>query len=314
MQNSFDHPLSSRFDESDCFVVLDNVFIPWEHVFIYRNLEVCRDQWWKTPAHAYGNLQAQARYATKLRFMIGMAKKMNAMTGNENVPPVMVAMGELAALVQMVETMLEAQETKAHIDEKGVVWPSLPTLYAVMAMQSEFNPRMIEIIRELTGSAMITMPSSVKDLDSPETAADIERYMHSGNATARERIQLMRMAWDFIGSEFGNRHAQYEKFYGGASFLVKMNMNRAYDFNRATALVERRWRSPPIGDGAAITAAPLSFESRPMIAGLSDPALLVDRCYIGGQWIGKPQDGVFNPATGDLIGEVASVRSRPRLL
>jgi 4-hydroxyphenylacetate 3-monooxygenase len=25
----------------------------------------------------------------------------------------------------------------------------------------------------------------------------------------------MRVAWDFLGSEFGNRHAQYEKFYGG---------------------------------------------------------------------------------------------------
>ncbi len=50
--NSFDHPLSSRFDESDCFVVLDNVFVPWEHVFIYRNLEICRDQWWKTPSHS----------------------------------------------------------------------------------------------------------------------------------------------------------------------------------------------------------------------------------------------------------------------
>ena len=238
-ENSFDHPLSSRFDETDCFVVLDNVFIPWEHVFIYRNLEVCRDQWWKTPAHAYGNLQAQARYATKLRFMIGMAKKMNAMTGNENVPPVMVAMGELAALVQTVETMLEAQETKARIDDKGVVWPSLSTLYSVMALQSEFNPRMLEIIREMTGSAMITMPSSVKDLESPETAADMERYMRSGTTGARERIQLMRMAWDFIGSEFGNRHAQYEKFYGGASFLVKMNMYRNYDFDRATALVDK---------------------------------------------------------------------------
>ena len=56
----------ARFDETDCFVVLDNVFVPWEHVFIYRNLEVCRDQWWKTPSHLYGNHQAQTRYATKL--------------------------------------------------------------------------------------------------------------------------------------------------------------------------------------------------------------------------------------------------------
>jgi 4-hydroxyphenylacetate 3-monooxygenase len=67
----------------------------------------------------------------------------------------------------------------------------------------------------------------------------MERYMRSGTTGARERIQLMRMAWDFIGSEFGNRHAQYEKFYGGASFLVKMNMYRSYDFDRATALVDQ---------------------------------------------------------------------------
>jgi 4-hydroxyphenylacetate 3-monooxygenase len=63
--------------------------------------------------------------------------------------------------------------------------------------------------------------------------------MQSGKTGARERVALMRMAWDFIGSEFGNRHQQYEKFYGGASFLVKQNMFRSYDFPRATALVDR---------------------------------------------------------------------------
>jgi 4-hydroxyphenylacetate 3-monooxygenase len=242
--NTFDHPLSARFDESDCFVVLDNVFVPWEHVFIYRNLEICRDQWWKTPSHAYGNLQAQARYATKLRFMMGLAKRMNETTGNDAAPPVQVQMGELAALVQIVETMLEAQETAALIDNKGVVWPSKTALYSVMALQSEINPRMVDIIRELTGAAMITLPSSVKDLDSPTTAADVERYMGSGVSGARERIALMRLAWDFIGSEFGNRHQQYEKFYGGASFLVKQNMYRAYDFSRATGLVDKALALP----------------------------------------------------------------------
>jgi 4-hydroxyphenylacetate 3-monooxygenase len=52
--NSFDYPLSSRFDESDSYVFFDNVFVPWEHVFIYRNLEATRDQWFKTPpTHGY---------------------------------------------------------------------------------------------------------------------------------------------------------------------------------------------------------------------------------------------------------------------
>jgi 4-hydroxyphenylacetate 3-monooxygenase len=41
--NSFDYPLSSRFDETDCFCVFDKVFVPWEYVFIYRNLAISRE-------------------------------------------------------------------------------------------------------------------------------------------------------------------------------------------------------------------------------------------------------------------------------
>ncbi|HLQ93750.1 MAG TPA: 4-hydroxyphenylacetate 3-hydroxylase N-terminal domain-containing protein [Xanthobacteraceae bacterium] len=243
--NSFDYPLSSRFDESDSYVVFDNVFVPWERVFIYRNIEASRDQWWKTPSHLYGNHQAQVRYATKLRFMIGLAKRMNEMTGNEANPSVQTVMGELAAFVSIVESMLLAHETVAPI-ENGVLWPSKMTLYSVMALQSEFNGRMLETIRELAGAAMITQPSSLKDFENPEIARDIARYMGSATSDARSRTQFMRLAWDFIGSEFGSRHAQYEKFYGGASFVVKQNVYRNYDFKRATALVDAALNLPEV--------------------------------------------------------------------
>jgi 4-hydroxyphenylacetate 3-monooxygenase len=236
--NTFDYPLSARFDESDCFVVLDNVFVPWEHVFVYRNLDICRDQWWKTPSHLYGNHQAQTRYATKLRFMIGLAKRMNELTGLDGNPAVQIQMGELAALVSIVENMLLSHETAATIDAKGVLWPSKMALYPVMALQSELNSRMIEIIRELTGAGMITLPSSRRDFDNPDMRADIDRFMSSSASDAESRVAVMRMAWDFIGSEFGNRHQQYEKFYGGASFLVKQNVYRNFDFAGAKKMVD----------------------------------------------------------------------------
>src|SRR6266700_775747 len=199
--NAFDYPLSSRFDESDSYVVFDNVFVPWERVFIYRNVELSRDQWWKTPSHLYGNHQAQVRYVTKLRFMIWLAQRMNEMTGNVANPAVQILMCELAASV---------------------------AIYG----------RMLEIIRELAGSDMITLPSSVRDFESAETAHDVERYMRSASSDAKSKVALMRLAWDLIGSEFGSRHQQYEKFYGGASFLVKQNVYRNFDFRRATALVD----------------------------------------------------------------------------
>jgi 4-hydroxyphenylacetate 3-monooxygenase len=248
--NSFDYPLSGRFDEADCFVVLDDVFVPWEHVFIYRNVAICRDQWWKTPAHLYGNHQAQARYATKLRFMMGLAKRMNEMTGNDANPAVQIQMGELASLVSIVENMLLAQETVATIDADGVLWPSRTALYSVMALQSELNARMIEIIRELTGAGMITLPSSLADFDNAEMRGDIERYMRSASSEAKERVAVMRMAWDFIGTEFGNRHQQYEKFYGGASFIVKQNVYRNFDFARSLKMVEDALKLPPFGGAA----------------------------------------------------------------
>src|SRR3954464_6664876 len=243
-----DYPLTRRFDEADCFVVLDNCFVPWERVFVYRDIEAVRDQWWKTPSHLYGNHQAQARYAVKLRFLLGLAKRMNEATGNDAAPPVMVEMGELAAYASIVENMLYSHESIASIDEDGVLWPSRTALYAVMALQAQINPHMIDIVRELTGAGMITLPSSSADFENPEAARDIERYFQSASVGARERIALMRLAWDFIGTEFGNRHQQYEKFYGGASFLVKMNVFRNYDFKRAGAMVDRALKLPPLDE------------------------------------------------------------------
>ena len=90
------------------------------------------------------------------------------------------------------------------------------------------------------------MPSSDADFGNPEIAADIERYMPSGATDAKSRIKLMRLLWDFLGSEFGSRHQQYEKFYGGPSFGAKQNLYRNFDFKRAGALVDRALNLPPI--------------------------------------------------------------------
>ena len=240
-----DYPLSSRFDESDSYVVFDNVFVPWERVFIYRNVELSRDQWRKTPSHLLGNHQAQTRYVTKLRFMAGLAQRMNETTGNASNPAVMVMMGELCALVSIYESMLLAHEVGGTVED-GVYWPSRTSYYAANSMQSELNGRMLEMIREMAGSAFITLPSSEADFANPEIAADLERYMRSGTADAKSRVKLMRLIWDFLGSEFGSRHAQYEKFYGGPSFSAKLNLYRNFDFKRAGALVDKALGLPGI--------------------------------------------------------------------
>jgi 4-hydroxyphenylacetate 3-monooxygenase len=104
---------------------------------------------------------------------------------------------------------------------------------------------MIDMVREMAGGSLIMQPSSLRDFDNPEIAADIDRYVRGAHVDARARVALMRLAWDFIGSEFAGRHGQYEKFYGGASHLVKQNMLRHYDVAGAGTLVDEALGLPP---------------------------------------------------------------------
>ena len=234
----FDYPLASRFDETDSLLVYDDVFVPWERVFVYKNLDVARAQWWETPAHIMGNNQAQIRYMTKLRFLVGLAKKITDMNGIGNVPPVVGELGRLATYAAMYEGLVYAQEADCWTNDNGYVLPSQSHLYANMNLQSEINPKMLDIVRDLCGGGLIQLPSSVEDLKNPEIREYVTKYIRSPGVEGEERIKLMKLAWDLIGSEFAGRHEQYEKFYAGAPFIVKTHAHRTYDWDKATSLVD----------------------------------------------------------------------------
>jgi 4-hydroxyphenylacetate 3-monooxygenase len=53
--SEFDNPLSSHFDENDAILYFDEVKVPWERVFVYRDTDMCRAQFHDTPAHIYQN-------------------------------------------------------------------------------------------------------------------------------------------------------------------------------------------------------------------------------------------------------------------
>ncbi len=232
----FDYPLASRFDETDSLVVYDNVLVPWEQVFVYRNIDLCRAQWFETPAHVLGNFQAQVRFCTKLRFLLGLAKRITDMNGSTaHVGP---QLGQLATYAAMCEGLIYGAELRCTINGNGFAVPGKQEVYANMNLQSEIYPKMLDLMRELCGGGLIQLPSSVADFTSPQTQGDIERYIHSPEFDARQRVKLMKLAWDLVGSEFAGRHEQYEKFYAGAPFIVRQHMVRNYDFAKSAELVE----------------------------------------------------------------------------
>jgi 4-hydroxyphenylacetate 3-monooxygenase len=78
---------------------------------------------------------------------------------------------------------------------------------------------------------MIMVPSSYADFATPETNAIIHKTQRSTVATSEQRVKLMKLAWDAVGSEFGSRHLQYEMFYSGAPFVTRGNSFRFFDWD-----------------------------------------------------------------------------------
>jgi 4-hydroxyphenylacetate 3-monooxygenase len=208
-------------------------------VFIHRNVELVTAQFHESPSHTLANFQSLVRFGVKLEFMAGLAMKMIEVHAGEKKPDVQVTLGgEIAALCAAFDAITQAAERNPLIQE-GVARPHPQYIYAGMSLQRRLIVDMLRAMRELAGGAFQQLPSSEAGFASPETRADFERFFRGATATARERVKLLKLVWDFVGSEFAGRQLQYEMFYSAAQPIVNTRMFRSYDWDRARAAVDR---------------------------------------------------------------------------
>ena len=235
----YDYPLSSRYDEVDTTVVFDDVFVPWEHVFVYKNVELVTAQFHESPAHTTANFQSMVRFGVKLEFMAGLVAKLVEVQGGGGDATTQATLGgEIAAHCAAFDALAKAAEQFPLISE-GYARPHPQYVYAGMSLQRRIIVDMYRTVRELAGGAFQNMPSSEASFTSPETASSTERYYQSSSHSARDRIKLLKLIWDFIGTEYGGRQLQYEMFYSAAQPVVNRRMFRAYDWQSATGMVDR---------------------------------------------------------------------------
>jgi 4-hydroxyphenylacetate 3-monooxygenase len=235
--STFDYPLSSRFDENDAVVHFDDVKIPWDRVFVFKDLRMAHAQWHDTRAHVFQNYQCIVRLMVKVRFMLGVARKIAETNNIINYPQVRETLGLMAAKVSNIEALVIAMEIKGETFGEFYV-PDRAMLCAAQVIAQTTYPEIAEAIRSLSGGGMIMVPSSYADFATPETNAIIHKTQRSPVATSEQRVKLMKLAWDAVGSEFGSRHLQYEMFYSGAPFVTRGNTFRFFDWDNVKGSVD----------------------------------------------------------------------------
>jgi 4-hydroxyphenylacetate 3-monooxygenase len=212
-RNSFDHPLGSRFEELDAVVVFDDVFVPWERVFMYRDVEACNIAYKESTAVVHMAHQVLCKNIAKTEFLLGLVSLMVDSVGIEVFPHVQEKVTEIWVTLETMKAFRRAAEADALLNDHGMMTPAWAPLDAARNLYPRLYPRMIEIIQQLGASGLVAMPT-LADLEGP-LAEDVIEYYQSARQESRERIGLYRLAWDTALSAFGSRQVLYERFFFG---------------------------------------------------------------------------------------------------
>jgi 4-hydroxyphenylacetate 3-monooxygenase len=238
LTSEFDSPLAWRYDESDSMVLCDEVKVPWERVFVHDDALLSRDIYITTPSHCFGNHQSNVRYWSKMRLLLGLCSKVAQESGADQVPAVRETLGKMAAIEATIGGMINGQINAFENWPDGYVCFNRRFMYAGLEWCTQNYSMFIDELRTLCGGGVFQMPADISVLDDPELAKQFATFWQTPQADAVARMKLFKLAWDMVGSEFAGRHLQYEKFYAGASFIIRNHSYRETDWGEFNKLVD----------------------------------------------------------------------------
>ena len=225
--NPFVAPLSSRFDELDAQLWLQDVFVPRHRVFaaepLFQTHHPSLAAWLFWHQH-YG-------WLAKAEFTLGLALALAEVMGLKNNPATVEQLVDLVVDVQTSRSCVTAAELEPDISAAGFAMPgqihvASASLYTLKARQ-----RMSEILRALPGSSLLNAPADT-DFADQDMAAGLEEAFGGGDYTALQRAALLQLAWDHVSSGLDGRESAFELHANGGVVAWRARMRTWFqDYN-----------------------------------------------------------------------------------
>ena len=246
----FTAPLSSRFDELDGQMWLEDVFIPWEHVFLVEPSPEPIATWllWH---HLYG-------WLARAEFALGLALALADAMGLKENQPTVEYLVDLVIEVQTVRSCLVAAEHDPSFTVAGNCHANYAHLMAGGLSLLQARQRIAEILRIVPGSSLVVAPVD-SDLDDPAMAAGLEASFAGGGYSAEQRAALLQLAADHVSSALDGRESSFELHASGGvpSWRGRLRQRFAGYNELANAVLAAIDLPMPEVDVGMIPAAPL---------------------------------------------------------
>jgi len=242
----WDYPRSAVLQPTECLIIFDDVFVPWERVFMCGEWQFSQDI---TYAFAsFHRLFGASKMVAELDMMAGIAALMAEYNGLEKYTHIREKLAWLATYAETVNVLgrsscIDCVKEPA----SGMMQPNwMHTNIAKFTFANNWHEA-CKILQDISGGIATTVPT-FKDWSNPEIQPFIEKYLggKAGVPTVN-RIRAARLVKDMTGS-----YPQVDHIHGEGSLAAqKMFLYFSADWDKYKAAGMRAirvdgWQDHPI--------------------------------------------------------------------
>jgi aromatic ring hydroxylase len=250
--DEFEVPISQHDDLVETLTIFDDVFVPYENVFLLGEHEFSG-----AVANTFASVNRQGYLGTevgKLRLFVGAAQRIAELNGVAHVAHIRDKVAQLVRLERTVWALgLGSSLESTSVNGYQVPDPVQTNAGKLACMEGHYLAT--RLLLEVAGGAVVTAPF-VEDLRSEELAEDVEKFFRGAQpGTAWERLRLLKFIRDIAASEYSG-YWNAEIIHGSGSPAAEMlQIYREHDIGRCMELVERAMTGKA-AIGAAAAVAP----------------------------------------------------------
>lgn len=176
----------------NCMMVFDDVFIPWERVFLCGETEFALDVLSKF-AKIHNMLCRGSCKVGYMDLIIGATQMIAEQNGIDKANHVVDKITEMIRIRETVNSCATAAYLQGTEDPpgSGIYFPDYVSS-VVTAIQTQLGlPQVGLIAGDLAGGSVVTLPS-MSELRNDETKGYMEKYMKGASHSAEERMRILK--------------------------------------------------------------------------------------------------------------------------
>jgi 4-hydroxybutyryl-CoA dehydratase/vinylacetyl-CoA-Delta-isomerase len=178
------------FGGHEALVVFEDVFVPWDRVFMYKEYEFSRQL-----VEQFAAYHRQS-YACKVGVgdvIIGAAQTAAEYNGVDKASHIRDKIVEMNHLNETLYCGCIACASEGHKEPSGTYCVNILLANVHKHNVTRFPYEIARLAQDIAGGLMVTMPSE-RDLESPETGKWLEKYFHaSPDVPTKNRMHILRL-------------------------------------------------------------------------------------------------------------------------